>query len=64
MLRAGIDRTEISTIYEILKEGEVARFHRAISYPARAHHAVRSALDAMRRAAVAEQYELMKGQPS
>jgi hypothetical protein len=25
---------------------------------------VRSALDAMRRAAVAEQYELMKGQPS
>jgi hypothetical protein len=64
MLRAGIDRTEISTIYEILKEGEVARFHRTVSYPARAHHAVRSALDAMRRAAVAEQYELMKGQPT
>jgi len=64
MLRAGIDRTEIATIYEILREGETARFHRAISYPARAQHAVRSALDAMRRAAVAEQYELMKGQPS
>jgi hypothetical protein len=64
MLRAGIDRTEIATIYEILKEGEVARFHRTVSYPARAHHAVRSALDAMRRAAVAEQYELMKGQPT
>jgi hypothetical protein len=64
MLRAGIDRTEIATIYEILREGESARFHEAISYPARAQHAVRSALDAMRRAAVAEQYELMKGQPS
>lgn len=64
MLRAGIDRTEIATIYEILREGESARFHPAVSYPARAQHAVRSALDAMRRAAVAEQYELMKGQPS
>jgi hypothetical protein len=64
MLRAGIDRTEIATIYEILREGESARFHEAISYPARAQHAVRSALDAMRRAAVAEQYDLMKGQPS
>jgi len=64
MLRAGIDRTEIATIYEILREGESARFHKAISYPARAQHAVRSALDAMRRAAVAEQYDLMKGQPS
>ena len=64
MLRAGIDRTEIATIYEILIEGETARFHQAVSYPARARHAVRSALDAMRRAAVAEQYELMKGQPS
>ena len=64
MLRAGIDRTEITTIYEILREGESARFHQAISYPARAQHAVRSALDAMRRAAVAEQYDLMKGQPS
>lgn len=64
MLRAGIDRTEIATIYEILREGESARFHQAISYPARAQHAVRSAIDAMRRAAVAEQYELMKGQPS
>ena len=64
MLRAGIDRTEIATIYEILREGESARFHQAISYPASAQHAVRSALDAMRRAAVAEQYELMKGQPS
>src|SRR5438477_10799820 len=64
MLRAGIARTEIATIYEILREGEAARFHRAVSYPARAQHAVRSALDAMRRAAVAEQYELLKGQPS
>ena len=58
------DRTEIATIYDILREGESARFHQAVSYPARAQHAVRSALDAMRRAAVAEQYELMKGQPS
>ena len=64
MLRAGIDRTEIATIYDILREGESARFHQAISYPARAQHAVRSAMEAMRRAAVAEQYELMKGQPS
>ena len=64
MLRAGIDRTEIATIYEILREGEVARFHRLVSYPARAHHAVRSALEAMGRAAVAEQYDLMRGEPS
>lgn len=64
MLRAGVDRTEIATIYEILREGESARFHQSISYPARAQNAVRSALDAMRRAAVAEQYDLMKGQPS
>jgi hypothetical protein len=64
MLRAGIDRTEIATIYEILQEGERARFHQAVSYPARAQHSVRSALDAMRRAAVAEQYDLMRGQPS
>ena len=64
MLRAGIDRTEIATIYDVLHDGEVARFHRSISYPARAHHALRSALDAMRRAAVAEQYDLMQGQPS
>ena len=61
MLRAGNDRTEIATIYEILRDGDVARFHRSVSYPARAHHAVRSALETMRRAAVAEQYELMKG---
>ena len=60
MLRAGVDRTEVATIYEILREGEVARFDQAISYPARAHHAVRAALDAMRRAAVAEQYDLMR----
>jgi hypothetical protein len=64
MLRAGVDRTEIATIYEILREGESARFHQSVSYPARAQHAVRSAVDAMRRAAVAEQYDLMKGQPS
>jgi hypothetical protein len=65
MLRAGIDRVEIATIYEILKDGEVARFHRTIWYPARAHHAIRSALEAMRRAAVAEQYDLMRqGQAS
>ena len=64
MLGAGIDRTEVATIYEILRDGEVARFHRSVSYPARAHHAVRSALETMRRAAVAEQYELMKGQVS
>src|SRR5439155_669343 len=62
MLRAGNHPTQARTIYEILREGQRARFHRAVSYPARAQHAVRSALDAMRRAAVAEQYELMKGQ--
>ena len=60
MLRARIDRSEIATIYEILHEGETARFHRSVWYPARAHHALRSALEAMRRAAVAEQYELMR----
>jgi hypothetical protein len=64
MLAAGIDRTEIATIYDILREGEVVRFDTAPGYPARAQHAVRSAMDAMRRAAVAEQYELMHGQAS
>ena len=64
MLAAGLDRSEIATIYDILREGEVARFHQAPGYPARAQHAVRSAMDAMRRAAVAEQYELMHGQAS
>jgi len=63
MLRAGIDRTETATIYEILREGETARFHRAVSYPARAQHAVRSALDAMRRAAVAEQHRRLRQRP-
>src|SRR5207245_9308287 len=57
MLRAGIDRTEIATIYEILRDGDVARFHRSVSYPPRPPHAVRSALSTIRRAAVAEQYE-------
>jgi hypothetical protein len=65
MLRAGIDRTEVTTIYEILRDGENARFHPSVSYPARAHHAVRAAMDVLRRAAVAEQYELMRqGQAS
>jgi len=64
MLAAGIDRTEIATIYEILRDGEVARFHQVPGYPARAQHAVRAAMDVMRRAAVAEQYELMHGEAS
>jgi len=64
MLAAAIDRSEIAAIFEILRDGEVARFHQVPAYPARAQHAVRAAMDAMRRAAVAEQYELMHGQAS
>jgi hypothetical protein len=64
MLAAAIDRSEIAAIFEILRDGEVARFHQVPAYPARAQHTVRAAMDAMRRAAVAEQYELMHGQAS
>ncbi|CAN5190829.1 hypothetical protein BH18CHL2_BH18CHL2_10870 [soil metagenome] len=58
MERAGIDPQQRSTIYELLREGEVVRFHRAVSHPAHARNALGSALGAMKRAAAAEQHAL------
>lgn len=55
--RAGVDHATAALFYEILHEGEVVRFHEFTSYPARAQHAVRTALEALRKAAVTEQYE-------
>ncbi len=55
--RAGVDRATAALFFEILHEGEVVRFHEFTSYPARAQHAVSTALEALRKAAVTEQYE-------
>ena len=56
MERAGVDPQQRAAIFEILKEGEVVRFHSGKSYPAHARNALGSALSAMQRAAAAEQY--------
>ena len=56
MERAGVDPQQRAAIFEILKEGEVVRFHSGKSYPAHARNALGSALSAMKRAAAAEQY--------
>jgi hypothetical protein len=61
--RAGVDRTQAGAIYEILREGDEVRFRRAIPYPAHAHNAVRSALEVVRRAATAEEYEIAALRP-
>jgi hypothetical protein len=56
--RAGVDRTQAGAIYEILREGDEVRFRHAIPYPAHAQNAVRAALEVVRRAATAEEYEI------
>lgn len=56
MERAGVDPHQRATIYEILNEGEVVRFHGGRTYPAQARSALASALVAMKRAAASEQY--------
>lgn len=55
--RAGLERTQARAIYEILREGDEVRFRHSIPYPAHAQNAVRSALEIIRRAASAEEYE-------
>ena len=61
--RAGLDRTQAAAIYEILREGDEVRFRHTTPYPAHAQNAVRSALDVVRRAASAEEYEVAALQP-
>ncbi len=61
--RAGVDRTQAGAIYEILREGDEVRFRHALPYPAHAQNAVRAALDVVRRAATAEEYEIAALRP-
>jgi len=63
MERAGVDRAQASAIYEILREGDEVRFRHAIPYPAHAQNAVRQALEVVRRAATAEEYEIAALRP-
>lgn len=60
---AGVDRTQAAAIYEILREGDEVRFRHAIPYPAHAQNAVRAALEVVRRAATAEEYEIAALRP-
>jgi hypothetical protein len=55
--RAGLERTAAAAIYEILREGDEVRFRHTTPYPAHAQNAVRAALEVIRRAASAEEYE-------
>jgi hypothetical protein len=55
--RAGLERTAAGAIYEILREGDEVRFRHSTPYPAHAQNAVRAALEVIRRAASAEEYE-------
>ena len=61
--RAGLDRTQAASIYEILREGDEVRFRHSTPYPAHAQNAVRAALEIVRRAASAEEYEIAALQP-
>jgi len=61
--RAGLERTQAAAIYELLREGDEVRFRHATPYPAHAQNAVRSALEVVRRAASAEEYETAALQP-
>ncbi|HEY6959438.1 MAG TPA: BatD family protein [Candidatus Limnocylindria bacterium] len=61
--RAGLDRTQAGAIYEILHEADEVRFRHSTPYPAHAQNAVRSALEIVRRAASAEEYEIAALQP-
>ena len=63
MERAGVDRAQAGAIYEILREGDEVRFRHAVPYPAHAQNAVRAALEVVRRAATAEEYEIAALRP-
>jgi hypothetical protein len=54
---AGVERMQAAAIYEILREGDEVRFRHTTPYPAHALNTVKSALDVIRRAASAEEYE-------
>ena len=60
---AGVDRAQAGAIYEILREGDEVRFRHAVPYPAHAQNAVRAALEVVRRAATAEEYEIAALRP-
>lgn len=60
---AGVDRGQTAAIYDLLREGDEVRFRRATPYPAHAHNAVRAALEIVRRAATADEYEIAALQP-
>ncbi|MEP6694060.1 MAG: hypothetical protein ABJB39_05410 [Chloroflexota bacterium] len=61
--RAGVDRTQAGAIYDILREGDEVRFRHRVPYPAHAQNAVRAALEVVRRAATAEEYEIAALRP-
>ena len=61
--QVGLERTQAAAIYELLREGDEVRFRHATPYPAHAQNAVRSALEVVRRAASAEEYETAALQP-
>lgn len=61
--RAGLERTQAAAIYEILREGDEVRFRHQVPYPSHAQNTVRAALDLVRRAATAEEYETAALQP-
>ena len=61
--RAGLDRTQAAAIFEILREADEVRFRHSSPYPAHAQNAVRSALEIVRRAASADEYEIAALQP-
>lgn len=61
--QAGLDRGQTAAIFEILREGDEVRFRHATPYPAHAHNSVRAALEIVRRAASAEEYEIAALQP-
>lgn len=61
--RGGLERTQAAAIYEVLREGDEVRFRHSTPYPAHANNAVRAALEIVRRAATAEEYEIGALQP-
>ena len=63
MERAGVDSLQASAICEILQEGDEVRYRHHIPFPAHAHNAVRAALEIVRRAATAEEYEIAALRP-
>lgn len=57
----GFERSQAALIAETLRDAESVRFGEHVVYPARARQTMRELGDALRRAAVAEEYELARG---